>query len=61
MRKAIQKLEQGMGTRVEGVGVVEMVLILAVLLGLVVIFRTQLTMMVRNIFSSLTDTVNTLI
>ena len=61
MRKAIQKLKQGMGTRVEGVGVVEMVLILAVLLGLVVIFRTQLTLMVRNIFSSLTDTVNTLI
>lgn len=45
----------------EGIGVVEMVLILAVLLGLVVIFRAQLTLMVRSIFSSLSDTVNDLL
>lgn len=45
----------------DGVGVVEMVLILVVLLGLVVIFRAQLTLMVRNIFASLTETVNGII
>lgn len=45
----------------EGVGVVEMVLILVVLLGLVVIFRTQLTALIRSIFSSVTNTVDQLL
>jgi len=34
-----------------GVGVVEVILILVVLIGLVVIFRDQLTTIINNIFS----------
>ena len=37
-----------------GVGVVEIILILVVLIALVVIFKEQLTALVRNIFSSIT-------
>lgn len=34
----------------KGVGVVELILILVVLIGLVVIFRDQLTTIINNIF-----------
>ena len=34
----------------DGVGVVEIILILVVLIGLVVIFKNQLTKLVNNIF-----------
>jgi len=34
-----------------GIGVVELILILVVLIGLVVIFRDQLTTIISNIFS----------
>ena len=36
-----------------GAGVVEMLLILVVLIGLIVIFRTQLLTLVNNIFDSI--------
>ena len=35
----------------EGVGVVEIILILVVLIGLVLIFKSQLTALVNDIFS----------
>lgn len=37
------------------VGVVEIILILVVLIGLVVIFKTQLTTIVNNIFKAITN------
>lgn len=37
------------------VGVVELILILCVLIALVIIFRTQLTRLVNNIFSSISS------
>ena len=37
-----------------GVGVVEVILILVVLIALVVIFKDQLTALVQNIFGSIT-------
>ena len=37
-----------------GVGVVEIILILVVLIALVVIFKEQLTALVENIFGSIT-------
>lgn len=43
----------------DGIGVVEIILILVVLVGLVVIFRTQLTSMVNSIFSKINAKVNT--
>lgn len=43
-----------------GMGVVEIILIiLLVLIGLVVIFRTQITSIVNKIFSKITSKVNT--
>lgn len=38
-----------------GIGVVEMILILVVLIGLVLIFKSQLTAMVNDIFSRITS------
>lgn len=38
----------------EGVGVVEVILILVVLIGLVVIFRDQLTSVINSIFARIT-------
>lgn len=39
----------------DGVGVVEVILILVVLIGLVVIFKKQLTSLVNSIFQTITD------
>lgn len=41
-----------------GVGVVEVILILVVLIGLVVIFRDQLTNIINNIFSRIVTETN---
>ena len=38
-----------------GIGVVEIILILVVLVGLVVIFKDQLTTLVNNAFSTISD------
>lgn len=43
----------------EGIGVVEIILILVVLIGLVIIFRTQLNSIVTSIFSKINEKVNT--
>ena len=37
----------------DGIGVVEGILILVVLIGLVIIFKSQLTSLVQNIFSKI--------
>lgn len=39
----------------EGVGVVELILILVVLIGLVIIFKKQLTNIVNDIFETITN------
>lgn len=39
----------------DGVGVVEVILILVVLIGLVIIFKSQLTSLVQNIFKKITS------
>lgn len=39
----------------DGVGVVELILILVVLIGLVLIFKKQLTNLVNDIFKTITD------
>ena len=40
-----------------GVGVIEVILILLVLVGLVIIFKDQITALARNIFSNITSQV----
>ena len=48
MRYVLKKLKEE-----DGVGVVEGILILVVLIGLVIIFKSQLTSLVQNIFSKI--------
>lgn len=52
-----KKKHRGAGWE-EAVGVVEVVLILAVIIGLIVIFRTQLTGIVNRVFESVLDTLD---
>ncbi len=44
----------------EGVGVVEIILIVVVLIGLVVIFRDEITKVVNTIFKSITKQVKSI-
>lgn len=44
----------------DGVGVVEIILILVVLIGLVIIFKNQLTTIVNNIFKKITKQSNSI-
>lgn len=39
----------------EGIGVVEIILILVVLIGLVIVFKSQLTSLVQTIFEKITS------
>ncbi len=41
--------------RDDGIGVVEIILILVVLIGLVIIFKSQLTSLVQTIFDKITS------
>jgi Flp pilus assembly pilin Flp len=43
----------------DGVGVVELILILVVLIGLVLIFKKQLTSLVNDIFNTITERAGT--
>jgi len=54
MKKYIKvRLRKIMGR--EGIGVVEIILILVVLIGLVLIFKSQLTALVQTIFQKITS------
>ncbi len=52
------KYRQEFAEDIEGIGVVEVILILVVLIGLVLIFKDQLTTLVENIFQKITDESN---
>lgn len=56
MKKIMGKIRQFWSTLKDdsGIGVVEIILILVVLIGLVVIFKTQLTDIVNSIFEKIT-------
>ncbi len=47
-------------TEEDGIGVVEIILILVVLIGLIIIFKSQLTNLVNNTFSNITNRAGTL-
>ena len=42
----------------DGIGVVEVILILVVLIGLVIIFKSQITSLVNSIFNKITSQSN---
>ena len=43
----------------DGIGVVEVILILVVLIGLVLIFKSQITALVNDIFDTITEQAGT--
>ena len=43
----------------DGIGVVEVILILVVVIGLIIIFKKQLTTLVNNTFSNINDKAGT--
>lgn len=45
-------------TEEDGMGTVEIILIIVVLVGLVIIFKEQITKIVESIFSKITDQTN---
>lgn len=58
LRAAVRKVWfrlQAPLTNQQGIGVVEVILILVVLIGLVLIFKTQLTDLVNSIFETITS------
>lgn len=56
MKKKINKF---LKSEVEGIGVVEIILILVVLIGLVIIFRNQITAIVNNLFTKINTAIST--
>ena len=44
----------------EGMGTVEIILIIVVLIGLVIIFKSQLTSLVKDIFDKITSQANSI-
>ena len=55
LRKISKKL---LGSQLDGVGVVEIILILVILIGLVLIFRDQITNIITKAFASITRDAN---
>lgn len=47
-------------TEEDGIGTVEIILILVVLIGLIIIFKDQLTTLVKNTFSNISSQAGTL-
>ena len=63
IRSILDRIVEGIkeaGGDDRGIGVVEVILILVVLIGLVVIFRDQLTTIVNGIFSRVAEDANAL-
>lgn len=53
--KEIEQRIKGCLADTRGIGVVEVILILVVLIGLVIIFKSQLTSLVNTIFEKITS------
>lgn len=54
MKTAGQRIKEQLEDE-QGIGVVEVILILVVLIGLVIIFKSQLTSLVNTIFEKITS------
>ena len=53
--KKLWELAKGFAAEEDAVGVVEIILILVVLIGLIVIFKSKLTVLLNSIFSTITQ------
>ena len=59
-RRELRRLTREFLQEEDAVGVVEIILILVVLIGLVMIFKDQLTSLVKNILSKITKQSNSI-
>ncbi len=57
--KKIKNIIKNFLVEEDGIGVVEIILIIVVLIGLVLIFKKQLTQIVNDIFNTITDKAGT--
>ncbi len=57
--KKIKSIIKNFLVEEDGIGVVEIILIIVVLIGLVLIFKKQLTQIVNDIFNTITDKAGT--
>lgn len=57
-RQRLSGLLKEVNTNNKGMGVIEIVLIILVLVGLVIIFRNQITAIITNVFSKVTKEIN---
>ena len=51
-------LQQVLGKKSQGMGTVEVILIIVCLVGIVIIFKSQITELVESIFSKITSQAN---
>lgn len=58
--KELKKMAKEFWQEEDAVGVVEIILILVVLIGLVIIFKDQLTSLVKSILAKITNQSNTI-
>lgn len=58
MKNGILRVKRFLMEDQEGIGVVEVILILLVLVGLVLIFKDQIVSLARSIFSNITSQVD---
>ncbi|MBR1692938.1 MAG: hypothetical protein IJ711_09220 [Lachnospiraceae bacterium] len=58
--KLIRDLLRDLLLEEDGIGTVEMLLILVVLIGIVIIFKKQITTLVNNIFKTITSQTKTI-
>ena len=58
--KKLWELAKGFAAEEDAVGVVEIILILVVLIGLVIIFKSQLTSLIKNIILKITKQSNSI-
>lgn len=62
MKKKIRKVgNRILSSQLDGVGVVEIILILVILIGLVLLFRTQITDIITKAFTSITRDANIIV
>ncbi|NLL72781.1 MAG: hypothetical protein GX237_04570 [Clostridiales bacterium] len=54
----MKKIKKLLVSEVDGIGVVEVILILVVLVGLVVIFRTQINGIVSTLFNKINNMIS---
>ena len=60
MQQLLQKARALLAEDEQGIGVVEVILILLVLVGLVLIFKDQIVSLARSVFSNITSQVDTI-